>query len=169
MKLFYFIPLLLLTSCHTPAENMAIEYVKRHCKSPSSFTLEKVESMHYDEPKKIESDTIYYLKGNNIYHTKNTSLSLSKKPKNISFKYDSISYHNRVTPPRNYVWVDVSFEAKNSFGVPLSGNESIIIYNGRAMPLIDFVDLGQYNDNQPGPKLLKPEKITRPVYDFSLY
>lgn len=126
-KIFYLLSALLFTSCYSPAENTAINYIRSHCKSPSSFKLIECTSHAYTPDDKVEYDTSYYYKDSRIYTLhKNT-------------KYDSIVVIKHWYYNSEATWVNVSFEASNAFGAMVKGYENVIVRDGRASTLIDDI------------------------------
>lgn len=128
MKKILFIAALLLCSCHTPDENKAIEFLKSHAKSPSSFKVLEVNSSDYS--RSMQCDTTYEAN----LHDGNYS---------VYSVYDGVKYDgfNVILKTADYVpatWVNVTYEAKNAFGVSLKGYESVIVSKGRAMSFEDF-------------------------------
>lgn len=126
-KIFYLLSALLFTSCYSPAENMAIAYIRNHCKSPSSFKVTKCESHAYIPDTLVKYDTAYYYKDVKISHI----------DKNV--KYDSIRVLKLWRENSDATWVNISFEASNSFGVMLSGYESVIVRDGNVSTIADDI------------------------------
>lgn len=117
--------ILLLSSCHTHDEQIAIDYLRSHAKSPSSFKVIECESHEY-RPDTTESfDTAYYYNGKKIY------------PEWGENTYDSLTITRSYYENSPATWVDITYEASNAFGVMLKGQESIIVRSGRANTLID--------------------------------
>lgn len=145
-KILLLLPLFMLESCHTPDENIAIDFLKNHCKSPSSFKLIKCESNEYTSDNDVKYDTSFYYKDSWIY------------PIYENAKYDSISVEKRWYENSKATWVDVTFEASNAFGVMLKNYETVIVRNGRASTLMDDLASRQHKEVEHTEKFAKPQK-----------
>lgn len=124
-KIFYLLSALLFASCYSPAENMAIAYIRNHCKSPSSFKLVECKSQAYLPDTEVKYDTSYYYKDSWLL------------PIHENAKYDSIVVEKRWYENSDATWVSISFEASNAFGVMLKDYKSVVVRDGRVSPIID--------------------------------
>ena len=145
---------LLFTSCYTPDEKIAVDFLKDKMKAPSTFKVLEIESKDYKwQSEDVTYDTIFYnTKKKVTYHYsyynfdidqlengRSQNYFLESYRMKLNQKYDSIvvtkNWHD-VSPA---TWVSISYQANNSFNVPLEGYENIIVRDGEPRFLIDDV------------------------------
>jgi hypothetical protein len=115
-------------SCTSKEQKAATEYLKGTMKSPSSF---KVISIEEDQMEARSSyDTLYHV--SKLYEHSFYSLHYVD-----SIKVDSIKIMRTDYPA--YTNVFIEYDAANSYGAIIRDSEFVVVYNGDACSLSDFI------------------------------
>ena len=118
------------TSCYSPEERLAVNYLKSHTKCPSTFKVLEINSKDYSTQSASESfDTVFFLNGDEIY-------SFQKEK---GMLYDSIIVNKswyEVSPAK---MVSITYQSNNLMNAPVKGHETIIVRNGKARWLMDDI------------------------------
>ena len=118
-----------LFSCSSKEQKAATEYLKGTMKSPSSF---KVVSIEEDQMEARSSyDTLYHV--SKLYEHSTYSLHYVD-----SVKIDSIKIMRTDYPA--YTNVFIEYDAANSYGAIIRDSEFVVVYNGDACSLSDFIE-----------------------------
>ena len=138
-----------ITSCYSPAENAAINLLKSKAKAPSTFKVLEIESKDYTWqtiPELIYYDTVFSNTISTNEHEYDLRLFYDKNTNSYTDRgilkgeqYDSITIIKNWSEMSKATWVNITYQANNSFNAPIKGYQSIIVRNGVARFLIDDV------------------------------
>ena len=138
---------LLFTSCYTPAEKIAINFLKNKTKAPSTFKVLKIKSKDYNwQSEDVTYDTTFYNTKKKVEIGKSQNYYRKSDRMRLNQKYDSIIVIKNWYTVSPAVWVSISYQANNSFNAPLKGYESIIVRDGKARFLIDDISRSRRTD-----------------------